>query len=153
MNELTTVAAAFTCAQFFKGLQLSGNLKGIRIAAKNTPNLVNPVTGSWGEVLTDPFNITQNETLARLNTLGALITAYGTIAHATRAIAERQAKQRITLREHLDEEQPSRLTSVAHESLQRSALRPVAKPQQQGARDRLRRLGIGAEQLSWGEQA
>ena len=79
VNELTTVAAAFTCAQFFKGLQLSGNLKGIRIAAKNTPNLVNPVSGSWGEVLTDPFNITQNETLARLNTLGALITAYGTV--------------------------------------------------------------------------
>lgn len=79
VNELTTVAAAFTCAQFFKGLQLSGNQKGVAIAAKNTPNLVNPVSGSWGDVLTDPFNITQNETLARLNTLGALISAYGTV--------------------------------------------------------------------------
>lgn len=79
VNELTTVAAAFTCAQFFTGLQLSGNLKGVTIAAKNMPNLVNPVSGSWGDVLTDPFNITQNETLARLNTLGALITAYGTV--------------------------------------------------------------------------
>lgn len=79
VNELTTVASAFTCAQFFKGLQLSGNLRGVTIAAKNTPNLVNPVTGSWGDVLTNPFNITQNETLARLNTLAALITAYGTV--------------------------------------------------------------------------
>ena len=79
VNELTTVAAAFTCAQFFNGLQLSGNLKGLTIAAKNTPNLVNPATGSWGEALTGPFNITQNETLARLNTLGALITAFGTV--------------------------------------------------------------------------
>ncbi|MFM9947348.1 MAG: hypothetical protein ACKV1O_05360, partial [Saprospiraceae bacterium] len=79
VNELTTVAAAFTCAQFFNGLQLSGPLQGVTIAAKNTPNLVNPVTGSWGDVLTDPFNITQNETLARLNTLGALITAYDTV--------------------------------------------------------------------------
>ena len=77
VNELTTVASAFTCAQFFSGLQLSGNLQGITIAAKNTPNLINPVTGSWGHVLTDAFNITQNETLARLNTLAALITAYG----------------------------------------------------------------------------
>jgi len=77
VNELTTVASAFTCAQFFNGLQLSGNLRGIAIAAKNTPNLVNPVTGSWGDVLMNPFNITQNETLARLNTLAALITAYG----------------------------------------------------------------------------
>jgi hypothetical protein len=77
VNELTTVASAFTCAQFFNGLQLSGNLQGVTIAAKNTPNLVNPITGSWGDVLTNPFNITQNETLARLNTLGALISAYG----------------------------------------------------------------------------
>ncbi|WP_343634003.1 hypothetical protein [Fluviicola sp.] len=82
VNEFTTVASAFTCAQFFNGLQLSGNLQGMTIAAKNTPNLVNPVTGSWGHVLMDPFNITQNETLARLNTLAALIAAYGTTASA-----------------------------------------------------------------------
>ncbi|WP_343604364.1 hypothetical protein [Fluviicola sp.] len=80
VNEFTTVASAFTCAQFFSGLQLSGKVQGVTIAAKNTPNLVNPVTGSWGDVLTDPFNITQNETLARLNTLAALITAYGTVS-------------------------------------------------------------------------
>jgi streptogramin lyase len=79
VNELTTVASAFTCAQFFNGLQLYGNLRGVTIAAKNTPNLVNPLTGSWGDVLTNPFNITQNETLARLNTLAAMITAYGTV--------------------------------------------------------------------------
>lgn len=79
VNELTTVASAFTCAQFFSGLQLSGNQTGISIAAKNTPNLVNPLTGSWGDVLVDPFNITQNETLARVNTLAALITASGTV--------------------------------------------------------------------------
>lgn len=78
INELTTVASAFTCAQFFTGLQLSGDQRGVSIAAKNTPNLINPVTGSWGDVLMDPFNITQNETLARLNTLAALITAYDT---------------------------------------------------------------------------
>ncbi|MBB6328999.1 streptogramin lyase [Algoriphagus iocasae] len=78
VNELTTVASAFTCAQFFNGLQLAGNSQGVTIAAKNTPNLVNPVSGTWGDVLVDPFNITQNETLARLNTLAALITASGT---------------------------------------------------------------------------
>ncbi len=78
VNELTTVASAFTCAQFFSGLLLSGNGKGVAIAAKNTPNLVDPVSGSWGAVVTDPFNITQNETLARLNTLAALITAFQT---------------------------------------------------------------------------
>ncbi|NVK63241.1 MAG: hypothetical protein HWE22_01590 [Flavobacteriales bacterium] len=79
INELTTVASAFTCAQFFNGTQLSGNANSLTIAAKNTPNLVNPFTGSWGHALMDPFNITQNETLARLNTLAALIAAYGTL--------------------------------------------------------------------------
>lgn len=79
VNELTTVASAFTCAQFFTGLELVGDAKGISIASKNTPNLVNPATGSWGDVLTDPFNITQNETLARLNTLAALITAFDNV--------------------------------------------------------------------------
>lgn len=80
LNELTTVASAFTCAQFFEGLSLTGNLHSITIAAKNTPNLVDPLTGSWGDVLTDPFNVTQNETLARINTLAALIAAYGTLS-------------------------------------------------------------------------
>lgn len=85
VNEFTTVASAFTCAQFFNGIQLSGNAHGIRIAAKNTPNLVNPVTGTWGDVLTDAFNITQNETLARFNTLAALVTAFDTVnSEATR---------------------------------------------------------------------
>jgi hypothetical protein len=79
VNELTTVASAFTCAQFFDGLHLAGPGRGVAIAAKNAPNLVNPITGSWGTVVTDPFNITQNETLARLNTLAALITACGTV--------------------------------------------------------------------------
>ena len=78
VNELTTVASAFTCAQFFNGLQLAGNIQGVAIAAKNTPNLVNPVSGNWGDVVVDPLNITQNETLARLNTLAALISASGT---------------------------------------------------------------------------
>lgn len=76
VNELTTVASAFTCAQFFKGLRLAGNAQGITVAANNTPNLINPATGTWGDVLTDPFNVTQNETLARLNTLAAIITAF-----------------------------------------------------------------------------
>ena len=80
VNELTTVASAFTCAQFFNGLQLAGNTRGVRIAANNTPNLVNPVSGSWGDVVVDPFNITQNETLARINTLASLISASGTFS-------------------------------------------------------------------------
>ncbi|GAA5508663.1 hypothetical protein [Novipirellula caenicola] len=80
VNELTTVASAFTAARFIDGESISGNPLGLRIAAGNAPNLVDPTTGKWGEVLLDPINSTENTTLARLNTLGAMITAFGTIA-------------------------------------------------------------------------
>ena len=78
INELTTVASAFTSAQFIHGESISGNKLGLRIAADNAPNLVDPITGAWGDVLVDPINSTQSESLARLNTLGALISAFAT---------------------------------------------------------------------------
>src|SRR5262249_26617566 len=73
---LTTVASVFTAARFISGESISGNPLGLRIAAGNVPNLVDPVTGTWGKVLLDPVNITQNATLAKLNTLGSLIAAF-----------------------------------------------------------------------------
>lgn len=54
INEMTTVASAFTAAQFIKGDSISGNPLGLRIAAGNAPNLVDPTTGAWGKVLLDP---------------------------------------------------------------------------------------------------
>jgi hypothetical protein len=80
VNELTTVASAFVGAQFIKGEAISGNSLGLRIAAGNVPNLVDPATGRWGKVLLDPNNSTQTTTLANLNTLGSLITAFSTNA-------------------------------------------------------------------------
>ncbi|MET4804786.1 hypothetical protein [Bradyrhizobium sp. LB11.1] len=81
VNELTTVASAFAAAQFIKGESLSGNPLGLRIAAGNVPNLVDPATGQWGKVLLDPLNSTQTTTLANLNTLGSLVTAFATVAN------------------------------------------------------------------------
>ena len=75
VNELTTVASAFTAARFINGEAISGHALGLRIAAGNAPNLVDPATGSWGKVVLDPINITQSTTLAKLNTLASLITA------------------------------------------------------------------------------
>jgi len=80
VNELTTVASAFTAARFINGTSISGNPLGLRIAAGNAPNLVDPVTGTWGKVLLDPINSTQTATLATLNTLGSLATASFTVA-------------------------------------------------------------------------
>jgi hypothetical protein len=81
VNELTTVASVFAGARFVKGESISGNPLGLRIAAGNVPNLVEPATGGWGKVLLDPLNSTQTTTLANLNTLGSLITASFTVAN------------------------------------------------------------------------
>jgi hypothetical protein len=80
VNELTTVASAFTAAQFIEGDSISGNPLGLRIAAGNVPNLVDPATGGWGKTILDPLNSTRTTTLANLNTLGSLITAFFTMA-------------------------------------------------------------------------
>jgi hypothetical protein len=45
VNELTTAASTFTAAQFINGGAISGNPLGLRIAAGNAPNLVDPATG------------------------------------------------------------------------------------------------------------
>jgi hypothetical protein len=81
VNELTTVASAFTAARFIKGEAISGHPLGLRTAAGNVPNLVVPATGGWGKVLLDPLNSTQTTTLANLDTLGSLITAFFTVAN------------------------------------------------------------------------
>ena len=76
VNELTTVASAYTNARFIKGESISGNPLGLKIAAANVPNLIDPVTGGWGKVILDPLNSTQTTTLANLDTLGSLVTAF-----------------------------------------------------------------------------
>jgi hypothetical protein len=67
INELTTVASAFTNARFINGAAIFGNPLGLKIAAGNVPNLVDPVTGGWGKVLLDPLNSSMTTTLASLD--------------------------------------------------------------------------------------
>lgn len=75
INELTTVASAWTGAQFLNGTALSGDALALRIAAGNVPNLVNLETGGLGSVIQDPLNSSQTTTMAKLNTLGILLSA------------------------------------------------------------------------------
>ncbi len=81
VNELTTVASAFTAARFINGEAISGHRLGLRIAAGNAPNLVDPATGGWGKVLLDPLNSSMTTTMANLDTLGSLISANATVAN------------------------------------------------------------------------
>jgi hypothetical protein len=80
VNELTTVASTFTASRFIKGETISGKPLSLRIASGNTPNLVCPVKGTWGKVLLDPLNSSMTTTMATLDTLGSLISAYATVA-------------------------------------------------------------------------
>jgi hypothetical protein len=81
VNELTTVASAFTAARFINGEAISGKPLSLHIAAGNTPNFVDPVTGGWGKVILDPLNSSRTTSLATLDTLGSLISAYATVAN------------------------------------------------------------------------
>jgi hypothetical protein len=81
INELTTVASAFTNARFISGDGISGNPLGLEIAAGNVPNLVDLSTGGWGKVLLDPINSSMTTTLATMDTLGSLVTASFTVAN------------------------------------------------------------------------
>jgi hypothetical protein len=80
VNELTTVAGAFTAARFISGESISGNPLGLKISAGNAPHLADPATGGWGKVVIDPYNSTYLTTLANLNTLASLIAACATKA-------------------------------------------------------------------------
>jgi hypothetical protein len=81
INEFTTIASAYTFAQFLNGESISGNKLGLSIAAGNVPHFVDLANGGWGNVIIDALNSTQNTTLATFNTLSCLIAAYGTVAN------------------------------------------------------------------------
>ena len=73
INELTSVASAWTGAQFLNGIALSGKALGLNIAADNVRNLVDLETGGLGPVIQDPLNSSQTTTLATFNTLANLL--------------------------------------------------------------------------------
>jgi hypothetical protein len=64
VNEFTTIASAWTSAQFLKGDVLSGSALGLRIAAGNVSNFVNLETGGYGDTIQDAINSTQTPTMA-----------------------------------------------------------------------------------------
>ena len=77
LNELSTLASAFTGARFLTGTNFHGNELGLQIAAGNVPHFVNPVTGGWGNTLVNGNNSSRSTTLARFNTMGNLLALCG----------------------------------------------------------------------------
>jgi len=73
INELTTVAAGFSMAQFAVGSVLAGTSRGLRIAAGMNDNLVSPVDGTPAEVMLRSPNADQTTSLRMLRMLGNLL--------------------------------------------------------------------------------
>jgi hypothetical protein len=69
VNEMTTVAAAWTDAQFLDGSVLKGPALGLGVAAGNVHNFVDLATGRWGDAISGPLNSTQTPTMANFATL------------------------------------------------------------------------------------
>lgn len=74
VNELTTVAGVWPLAQFLDGVELRGNAVGLRSAASNPQNLIDPTTGAAAAVAMDGVNV-QTTTVATIYSLGNLLGA------------------------------------------------------------------------------
>jgi hypothetical protein len=81
VNEFTTVASVWTCAQFLKGEVLSGKRLGLRIAAGNVSNFANLETGGYGGAIQDALNSAQTPTMANFATLANVLA--GSITQVT----------------------------------------------------------------------
>ena len=75
INELTTVAASYSMAQFYKTGVISGNSFGLQIAAGMNDNLATPVTGESSVVLLSSPNADQSNSLRSTRSLANLLAA------------------------------------------------------------------------------
>ncbi|HEX8115721.1 MAG TPA: hypothetical protein VF521_00490, partial [Pyrinomonadaceae bacterium] len=75
INELTTVAAAFSCAQFARDGIIAGDAFGLRVASGMNDNLVSPLTGDSSEVLLSSPNGDETNSLRSTRALANLLAA------------------------------------------------------------------------------
>lgn len=75
VNERTTVAMAYSMAQFIADDQVSGAAPGIRNSAAMTANLADPATGVVSPTLASTPNGDETSTLATFNSLTAALAA------------------------------------------------------------------------------
>ncbi len=84
INELTTVAASYSMAQFYRTGVISGNAFGLQIAAGMNDNIVTVATGDSSPVLLDSPNADQTNSLRSTRSLANLLAACVHDRHVTR---------------------------------------------------------------------
>src|SRR4029450_940013 len=75
INELTTVAATYSMAQFYRTGVISGNSFGLQIAAGMNDNIVTSATGESSSVLLSSPNADQTNSLRSTRSLANLLAA------------------------------------------------------------------------------
>src|SRR5439155_12050502 len=75
LNELTTVAASYSMAQFLRSSVISGNSFGLQIAAGMNDNIVVAATGQSSAVLLSSPNADQTNSLRSTRSLANLLAA------------------------------------------------------------------------------
>src|SRR5262249_45246121 len=75
INELTTVAASYSMAQFLRTGVISGNSFGLQIAAGMSDNIVATATGQSSAVLLNSPNADQTNSLRSTRSLANLLAA------------------------------------------------------------------------------
>lgn len=75
VNELTTVAASYAMAQFYRTGVISGNAFGLQLAAGMNDNLVDATTGNASQVLSSSPNADQTNSLRSTRSLANLLAA------------------------------------------------------------------------------
>src|SRR5438552_6160528 len=75
INELTTVAASYSMAQFYRTGVISGNSFGLKVAAGMNDNIVTSATGQSSPVLLNSPNADQTNSLRSTRTLANLLAA------------------------------------------------------------------------------
>ncbi len=75
INELTTVAASYSMAQFYRTGEISGDAFALQIAAGMNDNIVSPITGESSEVLLTSPNADETNSLRSTRALANLLAA------------------------------------------------------------------------------
>jgi sugar lactone lactonase YvrE len=79
INELTTIGSLWPLAALFTGDNgISGSANGLLVGSQHVQNLVDVSTGTFGATVLNGANLTFSETVARMNTLAALMSLCGT---------------------------------------------------------------------------
>jgi sugar lactone lactonase YvrE len=88
INELTTVAAGYSLAQFAEAGSLGGADPGLANAAKMTRNLVDAETGRTARFLAMSPNGTDTETLSNFNSLASIIAGCAAVTNNCNAFLD-----------------------------------------------------------------